>query len=117
MPLQLGLPGSFGLLDGRGGMILARVAGDEAEILTLAVMPDSRRQGLGAALLMAAINQAAGCGAGALFLEVAEHNEAARGLYEAAGFHPVGRRRGYYPDGTDALVLRAELSPCAAAAC
>src|SRR5437763_170902 len=40
MALQLGLPGAFGFIDAEGGMVLARVAADEAEILTLAVLPE-----------------------------------------------------------------------------
>jgi ribosomal-protein-alanine N-acetyltransferase len=46
-----------------------------------------------------------------MFLEVAEANAAARALYAAAGFAEVGRRRRYYADGGDALVLRRGLSP------
>jgi ribosomal-protein-alanine N-acetyltransferase len=49
-----------------------------------------------------------------LFLEVSDANLAARGLYQAAGFRAVGKRRGYYASGETALVLRLELSPCAA---
>jgi ribosomal-protein-alanine N-acetyltransferase len=46
-----------------------------------------------------------------MFLEVAERNGAARALYAAAGFAAAGRRRRYYPDGADALVLRRSLTP------
>jgi len=113
--VQLGLPGVFGLLDVRGGMVLARVAADEAEILALAVVPAVCRQGLGAALLAAAEARAAAGGAVTMFLEVAERNVAARALYADAGYVFAGRRRGYYPDGGDALVLRKRLSPAAAA--
>ncbi len=44
---QLSQPGIFGLIDPVGGMLLARLAADEAEILTLAVVPERRQQGLG----------------------------------------------------------------------
>lgn len=117
MSLQLGLPGVFGLIDAGGGMVLTRVAGEEAELLTLAVVPANRGHGLGRALLDAALGEMRDRGARAVFLEVSEANQAARGLYAAASFVEVGRRRRYYPDGTDALVLRAGLSPCAATAC
>ena len=103
---QLGLPGVFGLLDERGGLALARVAADEAEILTLAVHPSAQRRGIGRDLLDRALAEAAGRGAAAMFLEVAESNAAARALYAAAGFAPVGRRQGYYVSGADALVFR-----------
>lgn len=105
----LGLPGGFGLLRPGAGFVLARVAADEAEILTLAVVPAARRQGHGGALLAGAMAAAAARGAAAMFLEVAEPNAAARALYAAAGFTEAGRRRRYYPDGADALVLRTAL--------
>jgi len=110
MALQLALPGSFGLLEPQGGLLLARVAADEAEVLTLAVLPGLRRQGLGRALLQASMAEAHRRGAAALLLEVAVDNAAARRLYDGAGFTPVGRRKRYYADGSDALVLRAALS-------
>src|SRR5947209_197660 len=115
MALQLGLPGAFGFIDAAGGMVLARVAADEAEILTLAVLPDRRRRGLARALLERTMQAAARRGAGAMFLEVAEANRAARALYEGAGFVEVGRRRGYYRGGGDALVLRAVIPSGSAA--
>lgn len=110
----LAQPGVFGLIAAEGGAILAQVAADEAEILTLAVHPWARRQGLGRALLAAAEQAAATAGAGTMFLEVASGNVAARGLYAAAGYVEIGRRRRYYPDGDDALVLQRRLTPCAA---
>lgn len=116
MQLMLEMPGAFGLLAEAAaqqqGCILARVAADEAEVLTLAVHPAARRQGAGAALLQAALGAAAARGAVVMFLEVSEANAAARGLYAAAGFAEVGRRRRYYADGSDALVLSRAL--CAA---
>ena len=107
---QLSQPGVFGLIDKRGGMLLARVAADEAEVLTLAVVPERRQLGLGGALVRAAATEALGLGAGRLFLEVSVRNQAARSLYRSLGFAQVGRRRAYYADGTDALVLSKYLS-------
>jgi ribosomal-protein-alanine N-acetyltransferase len=109
--LMLEMPGAYGLHIPGEGFVLARVAADEAEILTIAVAPQARRQGTGGALLAAAMAQAAARGAAAMFLEVAERNGAARALYAAAGFAAAGRRRRYYPDGADALVLRRSLTP------
>jgi ribosomal-protein-alanine N-acetyltransferase len=110
MALQLGLPGAFGYLAGPEGFVLARVAADEAEILTLAVVPASRRTGLATALLSAARARAADDGATAMLLEVAEANDAARALYARLGFTQVGRRRDYYGTGKDALVLKCALA-------
>ena len=114
--LQLAIPGVAGWCDREGGMILARVAADEMEVLTLAVCPATRRRGVGTALLEAAIAWAQSCGAVTAFLEVAEDNLAARELYTRVGFVPVGRRSAYYSNGTDALVLRRMLTPPGAAA-
>ena len=108
--LQLALPGAFGLIDERGGMLLGRIAADEAEVLTLAVAPSARRQGIATALLRAARAQVGACGGRALFLEVAAGNAAALALYRREGFVEVGRRRRYYADSSDALVLRMNLS-------
>ena len=108
--LMLGLPGHFGLLaiqqDEPLGFALGRVQADQAEILTIAVRPGARGQGIGRALLNALLAEAAKRDAMDLFLEVAEPNAAARALYAGAGGKEVGRRRRYYADGTDALVLR-----------
>src|SRR3954451_6860543 len=77
---QLGFPGVFGLLHPSGGLILARVAADDAEILTLAVLPEARRSGVATALIHESAMTAAGMGALGLFLEVPVANSAARAL-------------------------------------
>lgn len=91
------------------GFILIRTVVDEAEILTLAVRPSARRQGLGARLVRAAARHAAASGATRMFLEVAEDNAPARALYGALGFDAAGRRPRYYPraegPAVDALLL------------
>jgi ribosomal-protein-alanine N-acetyltransferase len=106
---QLEMHGVLGLLDSRGGMILLRVAADEAEILTLGTVPAMRRRGVAAGLLADALHRAAALGARSAFLEVETGNTPALRLYAGAGFTEVGRRRAYYANGADALVLRAEL--------
>jgi ribosomal-protein-alanine N-acetyltransferase len=107
--LQLGLPNVFGLLHPSGGMILVRVAVDEAEVLTLAVNPSVRRRGIAAALLGEATTRVAAMGVRAIFLEVSVANGAARQLYSDAGFVQAGIRPHYYSDTSDALVLRLDL--------
>jgi [ribosomal protein S18]-alanine N-acetyltransferase len=107
--LQLALPGVFGLIDERSGMLIGRIAAEDAEVLTLAVVPAARRQGVGGRLLQEAKALAASRGGSALFLEVATSNAAALALYRREGFVEVGRRRRYYADGSDALVMRATL--------
>ncbi len=119
MVSALMMPGTHGLLAvrdeslipsesgaGPAGMILWRVAADEAEILTLAVLPPWRRSGIGRALLTDALAASAQDGARAMFLEVAVGNERALALYRSAGFAEIGRRPAYYPGGDDALTMR-----------
>lgn len=95
------------------GFIFARVAADEAEILTLAVAPEARRAGVGRMLVREAARLAAQAGTGRLFLEVGAANEGARALYMGLGFVEVGQRKGYYPipgqPPEDALILAAVL--------
>ncbi|AWK86127.1 GNAT family N-acetyltransferase [Azospirillum thermophilum] len=108
-----GPPGGFAVLALAGeqpvGFVLARVAAEDAEILAIGVLPEARGGGLGRRLVEAAMEGAGRLGATALFLEVAEDNDAARALYKTCGFYSVGRRPGYYrrADGrVAALVLR-----------
>ncbi|MEO3474922.1 GNAT family N-acetyltransferase [Roseomonas sp. CAU 1739] len=112
--LMLGLPGHFALVAAEAGsplgFAMGRVAADQAEVLTLAVHPGARRTGVGLALMAALAGEATNRGAVELFLEVAETNAAARALYGRLGAAAAGRRRAYYPDGADALVLRLTLT-------
>ncbi len=78
-------PGVFAMraLCGRNaaGFILCRLAADEAEVLTLAVVPGMRRRGAAAILLQQAMAIALAGGAQAVFLEVATDNPGAQALY------------------------------------
>jgi ribosomal-protein-alanine N-acetyltransferase len=91
-----------------GGFVLARAVGDEAEILTLAVTPAARRQGIARALVRSAAIRAQSLGVRTLFLEVATGNDPALQLYAGLGFTAVGRRKAYY-GAEDAHVLKAIL--------
>jgi ribosomal-protein-alanine N-acetyltransferase len=102
-------PGVFAVFT-QDGFVLARAAGGEAEILTLAVAKAARGQGLGRSLLKTAAHHAASMGAQSLFLEVGADNPAALALYAGLGFVRVGQRKSYYAaSGADAWVLKAEL--------
>jgi len=104
-------PGAFAYAHD-DGFVLARVAGGEAEILTLAVAPPARGRGLGRALLRAAILGAQERGAETMFLEVGADNPHALALYAGLGFAKVGMRKAYYSaisGSGDALVLRLSL--------
>jgi len=103
---QINLPGVFGLIAEGQGFILARVAADEAEILTICVVPKQRRLGIGRKLLQGAEHLAADWGAESLFLEVSNHNHSAFDLYKSGGYERVGVRKRYYADGSDGVILR-----------
>ena len=97
-----------------GGVLIARKAADEAELLTLGVAPACRHSGLGRALLKAAIAALRESGAKRLFLEVDAGNAAALALYRSLGANAVGHRPGYYESGADAAIFSLALSPPAA---
>ena len=78
------------------GFILGQIAADQAEILSLGVRGDRRRQGVATQLMAALIGAVRGAGARALFLEVGAGNMAALALYRRLGFQEKGRRRAYY---------------------
>lgn len=103
---------TFLIADGRGFALLRR-AGPEAELLTLAVDPAARRQGLATRLMQKVHATAEAHGADTAFLEVAADNHAARALYASLGYQEAGRRKRYYrrPDGhwLDGLVLTCAL--------
>ena len=89
------------------GFVLARVAADEAEILTIVADPTVRRMGVGRALLAENLRQAVSAGARAMFLEVDQDNFPAIALYNRLGFVRVGERAGYYrrKDGQRATAI------------
>ncbi len=79
---------------------------DEAFVQTLGVAPSAQRQGLGAGLLQALLDEAGRRRHSTVLLEVRADNAPAIGLYERFGFRRTGIRRGYYqPSGTDALLM------------
>jgi ribosomal-protein-alanine N-acetyltransferase len=103
----LSQPGVFGFVDAAGGILLLRIAADEAEILTIGVT--TPRQGIARRLLKTGIEFIKSKSVANIHLEVAENNLPALGLYRAFGFTQSGRRKSYYPDGSDALMLRLDL--------
>lgn len=112
-------PGAFAYVvvaaeDTPAGLVIARSAGGETEILTLGILPVFRRQGLGSVLIDAVAAHAACNDADSVFLEVAADNRPAQALYRDAGFRPVGRRTGYYRRDSgpvDAIILRRDVRP------
>jgi ribosomal-protein-alanine N-acetyltransferase len=77
------------------GFALTRGVLDEAELLLLAVMPEARRRGVGAALLRAVMADCATRKISSIHLEVRAGNDAIK-LYSSSGFSKIGERRDYY---------------------
>lgn len=97
------------------GFALVHDLGVEAELLTIAVAPTHRRQGVGRHLLNRVVNTLVQRHCSRLVLEVAADNAAGIALYHDAGFRRLGRRPGYYrvpgADPMDALILGKTLIP------
>ncbi len=75
----------------------------ELHVLHIGTLPDRRRSGVGRVLLRALV---ATPGTEVCWLEVRADNVGAIGLYHSEGFVEIARRRRYYPDGSDAIVMR-----------
>ena len=112
----MGIPGFFGRVGWAKtapvGFALALALGEEAEIVSLGVLPEHRRRGIGSALLDAICGEARSRGTARVVLEMASDNEAASALYAGRGFRVVGLRRNYYRRTerlVDALILQVQL--------
>jgi ribosomal-protein-alanine N-acetyltransferase len=82
----------------------------ECELEMVLVPPQSRRRGIGSALVRAVLAWARDSAATELWLEVRQSNERAIRLYQSCGFHFAGRRPGYYVDPTeDAVLMRCRI--------
>jgi ribosomal-protein-alanine N-acetyltransferase len=77
------------------GFALYRTVADDAELLLLAVDPQSQGRGIGRQLLAHFIRDSRSTGAKRIHLEVRDGNSAVR-IYQAAGFEQANRRRNYY---------------------
>jgi ribosomal-protein-alanine N-acetyltransferase len=80
---------------------------NEGHIMNVAVHPDFREKGMGAAVLESLIERTGReSGVTDFTLEVRASNDAAIRLYERAGFREEGRRQGYYSEPCeDAVVM------------
>ena len=95
------------------GALLAWFVVDELQIMQVIVAPHARRRGVGRALVKQALRRARAAGGVSATLEVRQSNSAAIALYQGLGFVVDGQRRGYYPSGEDALLMRCSLAQSA----
>ena len=78
---------------------------DEGYISNVAVSPDCRRQGIGAALIAELTRRAGRLELSFLTLEARASNAPAIRLYEKMGFRQVGRRKNYYQRPEEDAIL------------
>ena len=96
------------IIASENGFIVWRVVADEAEIITIGVAPDARRNGIAGAMILLMEQELKKSSVVNVFLEVSEVNVPAKKLYEKYGFKPAGCRPKYY-DGIDAIIMTKRL--------
>ena len=90
--------------------VLVVAPGVEADVLTVAVLPEYLRQGIATNFMDQLENWSREKGAPAMMLEVGVNNASAIALYEKLGYQNISTRKGYYGAGLDAFVMRKELN-------
>ena len=83
--------------------------GVEADILTVGVLPDYRRQGIAREFIRQMEEWCAERKASAIMLEVKIDNDSAIALYQSLGYIKIAVRTDYFGPGLDAQVMRKEL--------
>ena len=97
------------------GFAVARLLGDEAELLLIAVTPEMRRQGVALLLWIELAERVQASGARTVHLEVRESNRPAQAFYRSRSFTQSGVRPKYYPNGAhesereDAVLMKVSL--------
>lgn len=81
----------------------------KGHIVSVAVLPQYRRKGVGQALVTMAMENMRFYKAKQCFLEVRTSNTPAINIYKKLGFQVSRTIRGYYADGEDAYVMTIEL--------
>jgi len=115
MAFYMARPGAFTLIaegerNATLGFIVAEAQRHSGHIITIDVVAEARRLGVGSALLKAAEEQLLEAGARAVALETAVNNEAAIRFYREKGYFVEKTVRGYYSGQLDALVMVKELA-------
>lgn len=111
----LSIPGSGALLVALAGNVYGFVqfqwVAGEAEINTICVSPNYRRQYFGRDLLLGLLTHLQAINTTKIFLEVSANNSAAIQLYKTHGFVNSGLRKAYYADGSDAITMVRAIEP------
>ena len=88
--------------------VLVVAPGVEADVLTVAVLPEYARQGIATHFMGELEKWSEEKQASAMMLEVGVENSGAIALYEKLGYQTIATRKSYYGQGLDAFVMRKE---------
>jgi len=88
--------------------VLVVAPGVEADVLTVAVLPEYARQGIATHFMKELETWSQSKQALAMMLEVGVENSGAIALYEKLGYQTIATRKNYYGQGLDAFVMRKE---------
>ena len=106
-------PNRFNLVARRDGMIIGYLFAawivDEMHINKIAVDESARRQGIALALMERCTAFAVEQEVTSMWLEVRQSNDEAQAFYHVLGFEAEYIRKGYYPDGENAVVMTREV--------
>jgi [ribosomal protein S18]-alanine N-acetyltransferase len=91
------------------GFIVAESRRRVGHIITIDILPEARRHGLGSALLLAAEEKLRQADCGAIVLEAAVDNSSALAFYARHQYREFRKLPKYYPNGVDGLMLRKDL--------
>ena len=89
--------------------VMVPAPGIEADVLTVGVLPEHRKSGIGTAFMEQLENWASDKESNAMMLEVGVDNAGAIALYQSLGYSKISVRQNYYGAGLDALVMRKEV--------
>lgn len=92
-----------------GYVLFTPSSSSHARVLSLAVSPDHRRQGVATRLMRGAFDVLRERSFDSVGLEVRVSNEPAQSLYYDLGFEHTGIDKGYYDDGEDAYLMEKKL--------
>lgn len=98
-------------LDGKvaGFVVVDRYRHGQGHVITIDVLPEARRSGLGSRLMTAAEERLRSLGCSVVLLEAAVDNTAAIAFYKRHGYSVIQTIPRYYLDSIDALVLAKDL--------
>ena len=92
------------------GFCITARRGDEAYVVTIDVLAEFRKQGVGSTLLREAERRLASHSVKTVTLDTSIENSPAISFWQKHGYRKLGIRKGYYPDGVDAFAMAKALA-------